>query len=216
GIQGRANLLEGQQAVLTAELQVADLTTELNDLLGLPLDTRLELDPAVPAGFDQRPLEEYVRAAWAEHPEILAAEEAVRKARAGVSAAKSAYIPDITAYARHTYQNGVPFFVRNFGSFGLVLNYDVFDFGKRRAAVREREAQLAQAEENLRRLEDQIAVGIERSYNKVQRTRNLVQVANQVVKLRQEGERLAGNQLTQGVALISDQRQATAATYKAQ
>jgi len=146
----------------------------------------------------------------------LAADEAVRKARAGVTAAKSAYIPDITAYARHTYQNGVPFFVRNFGSFGLVLNWEVFDFGKRQAAVREREAQLAQAEENLRRLKDEIAVGIEKSYNKVQRTRKLVQVANQVVSLRQEGERLAGNQLIQGVALMSDRQQATAATYKAQ
>ena len=215
-IQGRANLLESQQTVLTADLQLADLTTELNDLLGLPLDTRLELDPTVPAGFDQRPLEEYVRAAWAEHPEISAAEEAVRKARAGVSAAKSAYIPDITAYARHSYQSGVPFLLRNFGTFGFHLAWEVFDFSKRREAVREREAQLAQAEENLRRLEDEVAVGIERSYNKVQRTRNLVQVANQVVKLRQESERLAGNQLTQGVALISDRRQATAATYKAQ
>jgi outer membrane protein TolC len=215
-IQGRASLLESQQAILTAELQMADLTTELNDLLGLPLDTRLELDPAVPASFDQRPREEYVLAAWAAHPEILAAEESVRKARAGVSAAKSAYIPDITAYARHSYQSGLPFLVTNFGTFGFHLTWDVFDFGKRRAAVLERQAQLAQAEENLRRLKEQVAVGIERSYNKLQRTRNLVQVANQVVKLRQEGERLAGNQLTQGVALISDQRQATASTYKAQ
>jgi len=215
-IQGRAGLLESQHVVLTADLQLADLTTELNDLLALPLDTQLELDPAVPTSFDQRPREEYVEAAWTAHPEILAADEAVRKARAGVTAAKSAYIPDITAYARHTYQNGVPFFVRNFGSFGLVLNWEVFDFGKRQAAVREREAQLAQAEENLRRLKDEIAVGIEKSYNKVQRTRKLVQVANQVVSLRQEGERLAGNQLIQGVALMSDRQQATAATYKAQ
>jgi hypothetical protein len=36
------------------------------------------------------------------------------------------------------------------------------------------------------------------------------------VRLKQEGERLAGNQLIQGVALMSDRRQATAATYKAQ
>ena len=215
-IQGRASLLESQQTVLTAELQMADLTTELNDLLGLPLDTRLELDPAVPASIDQRPREEYVQVAWSENPEILAAEQAVRRARAGVTVAKTAYIPDITAYARHTYQNGVPFFVQNFGSFGLTMNWEVFDFGKRRAAVQECEAQLAQAQENLRRLKDQVAVEIERSYNKVQRTRNLVQVANQVVRLRQEGERLAGNQFTQGVALMSDRREATAATYKAQ
>jgi outer membrane protein TolC len=215
-IQGRAGLLESQQGVLTAELQLSDLTTELNDLLGLPLDTRLELDPGVPTNFEQRPREEYVQSAWAEHPELLAAEEAVRKARAGVTAAKSTYIPDVTAYARHSYQDGVPFLVRNFGTFGVNLNWEVFDFGKRRAAVREGEAQLAEAEENLRRLKEEVAVGIERSYNKVERTRNMVQVANQIVKLRQESERLAQNQLTQGVILVSDRRQATAASYKAQ
>jgi outer membrane protein TolC len=215
-IQGRATLLESQQAVLTAELQLADLITELNDLLGLPLDTRLDLDPAIPQDFDQRPREEYTEEAWGTHPEILAAEEGVRKARAAVAAAKTAYIPDIHAYARYSYQNGLPFFVRNFGTFGFHMDWDVFDFGRRRAAVREREAQLAQAEENLRRLKEEVAVGIERAYNKVQRTRHLVQVADEVVTLRQEGDRLAGNQLTQGVMVVAERRQATANTYKAQ
>jgi outer membrane protein TolC len=146
----------------------------------------------------------------------LAAEEAVRKARAGVASAKSAYIPDVTAYARYSYQNGVPFFVHNFGTFGVNLNWDVFDFGKRHAAVREHEAQLAQAEENLRHLKEEVSVGIEKSYNKLERTKSMVQVANQVVRLRQEGERLAQNQLTAGVMLVAERRQATAATYKAE
>jgi outer membrane protein TolC len=214
-MQGRAGVLESRQSVLTAELQLSDLTTELNDLLGLPLDTQLDLDPAVPASFEQRPRQEYVQAAWSKNPEILAAEEVVRKARAGVTAAKAAYIPDVTAFARYSYQNGVPFLVRNFGTFGVSLNWDVFDFGKRGAAVREREAQLAQAEQNLDRLKEEIAVGIERSYNKVERTRNLVQVADQIVKLRQESARLAQNQSIQGLVLASENRQAAAATYKA-
>jgi len=72
-IQGSASLLESRQSVITAELQIADFTTELNDLLGLPLDTVLNLDPAVPVIFDQRPREEYVQIAWSTHPEILAA-----------------------------------------------------------------------------------------------------------------------------------------------
>ena len=101
-IQGKASLLESQQSVLTAQLQLSDLNTELNDLLGLPLDTQLDLDPLVPSGFELRPREEYVHSAWSENPEILAAEEAVRKATAGVAAAKSAYIPDITAFARQS------------------------------------------------------------------------------------------------------------------
>ena len=215
-IQGRAGLLESQQALLTAELQLSDLTTELNDLLGLPLDTQLDLDPAVPSTVDQRPREEYVQLAWSENPEILTAEQAIRKAQAGVTAAKSSYLPDITAYARQSYQDGVPFLVRNFGTFGINLDWDVFDFGKRRAAVRERVAQLEQAQENLRRVKESVAAGIERSYNKVERTKHLVEVATEMVRLRQENERLAQNQLAQGVVLVSERRQATAATYKAQ
>jgi len=215
-IQSHASLLEGQQAVLTAELQISDLTTELNDLLGLPLNTQLDLDPAVPTNFSERPREEYVQAAWAAHPEITSAEEEVRKARAGVGAAKSAYIPDITAFGRYSYQDGVPFLVHNFGTFGVHLTWDVFDFGRRRATVRQRETQLAEAEENLKRLRDDVAAAIDRSYNKLQRTKSLVGVATEVVKLRQEGERVAQNQLTQGVILASQRRQATAASYQAQ
>jgi outer membrane protein TolC len=215
-IQGRAAVLESRQSALTADLQLADLTTDLNDLLGLPLDTQLDLDAAVPVEFDQRSREEYLRTAWSQNPRIQAAEDVVKKAHASVAAAESAYIPEVTAYARQSYQNGVPFLVRNFGTFGVSLNWDVFDFGKRRAAVREREAQLAQAAENVKRLREEVAVSIERIYNKVQRTKSLLEVAQQVVKLRQESERLAQNQLSQGAVLVSDSRQATAATYKAQ
>jgi outer membrane protein TolC len=215
-VQGQATVLESQQAVLTADLQLADLTTELNDLLGLPLDTQLVLDANVPVEFDQHSHEEYLQIAWSENPQIKAAEDAVKKAHAAVGSARSAYIPDVTAYARQSYQDGVPFLVRNFGTFGLSSNWEVFDFGKRRAAVRESETQLAEAEENVRRLKGEVAVSIERSYNKVQRSKSLVEVAQQVVKLRQESERLAQNQLTQGEVLVSQQGQATAATYKAQ
>jgi outer membrane protein TolC len=215
-IQGRAGVLESQQSLLTAEIQIADLTTELNDLLGLPLDTQLDLDPGVAANFIMSSREEYVQTAWSENPEIAAAEEVVHKARAGVRAAKSTYIPGVAVFARHSYQDGVPFLVHNFGTFGVNMSWDVFDFGKRRAGVRERESQLAQAEQNLERLKEEVAVRIDRSYHKLERTKHMVEVANQVVALRKESERLAQNQLTQGIVLVADRRQASAATYKAQ
>ena len=214
-IQSRAELLQGQQSVLTAELQVQDYTTEMNDLLGLPLDTRLELDPDVATDFDTLTKADYVKAAWDENPEIRAAEETVVKARAGVTVAKTAYIPDITAFARHSYQDGVPFFVRNFGTVGVNLSYTLWDFGKRRETVREHATQFSEAEQNLERLREQVAVEVERSYNKLERTRSMVNVATQVAKLRQESERLTTDQAAQGVVLVSDVRHATAANYKA-
>jgi outer membrane protein TolC len=215
-IQGSVDVLQGQQAVLTADLQVSDLNTELNDLLGLPLDTKLELQPIGAIGPDRRPLEEYVQTAWANNPEIASAEESINKARAAVKSAKSAFIPDVTAFATDTWQNGVPFLVTNFGMVGVQLDYDVFDFGKRRAAVREHEARLAQAEENLKRLKDSISAQVERTYNALERTKNLVAVADQVVALRRENERLSHNQVTQGVVTVANTLEATSATYKSQ
>jgi outer membrane protein TolC len=214
-LQSQAELLQGQQSVLTVELQIDDYMVELNDLLGLPLDTKLELDPDVATNFEILTKAEYVKAAWEENPEIRSAEEAVAKARAGMAAAKTAYIPDITVFARHSYQDGVPFFVRNFGTVGVNMSYTLWDFGKRRASVREHTAQLGEAEQNLEHLKEQVAVAIERSYNKLERTRSMVNVATQVAKLRQESERLSTNQAAQGVVLISDVRHATAANYQA-
>ena len=215
-VEGRAGLLQSRQSALTAKLQLSDLTTELNDILGLPLDTRLELGPVQTASLEERTHDQYLKIAVLENPEIKAAAEAVEKAKAGVTAAKSAYIPDVTAIARQSYQNGAPFLVHNFGTFGVNLKYDVFDFGKRRATVREREAQLAQAQENLERLKETVSVQVERSYNKVERTKQMLQVASQVVRLRAESERLAENQMAQGVVLVSTRRQASAASYKAE
>jgi outer membrane protein TolC len=96
------------------------------------------------------------------------------------------------------------------------MDYDVFDFGKRRAAVKEHEAQLAQAEENLKRLKDNISAQVERNYNAIERTKNLVDVADQVVALRRENERLSKNQVTEGVVTVANTLEASSATYKSQ
>ncbi len=215
-IQGDTAVLQGQQAALTADLQVGDLNTELDDLLGLPLDTRLDLQPIEAIGTDKLPLEQYVQAAWANNPEIASAQESIKMARAAVTSAKSAFIPDVTAYASDTWQNGVAFVVPNFGSVGVRLNYDVFDFGKRRAAVKEHEAQLSEAEENLQRLKDSLSAQVERDYNAVERTKNLVAVADQVVALRRESERLSKNQVTEGAVTVANTLEAASATYKSQ
>jgi outer membrane protein TolC len=96
------------------------------------------------------------------------------------------------------------------------MNYDVFDFGKRRAAVRQREAQLAEAQENVDRLKSAIAVEVNQGANKVEQTRKMLDVASEVVRLRTESDRVAENQLKNGVVLVSQRRQVSAASYKAQ
>jgi len=202
-VESRANLLEAQQALLATDMQIADLTIQLNDVLGLPLDTKLVLDPNVDVALEVPLREESVRTALDQNPEIKEAAQTLAKAQAARSAAKAEYIPDITAFARYSYQNGVPFVDRNFGTFGIHLSYDVFDAGKRKALVRERRDEVAEAEENLQRVKDEVEVHIQMIYNRLDVARSMVNVKREYLAARQESARLSEDQFKQGITLAS-------------
>ena len=50
------------------------------------------------------------------------------------------------------------------------MTWDIFDWGKRRGVVGQRDAQLAQAEENLRCVTDRVSVEVDKAYRKLERT----------------------------------------------
>ena len=161
-LESNAAVLEARQTVLAQKLQTHDLMLTLNDLLGLPLNTQLQLDEDVSAASITLPSrEECIQIAQKESPDIRAAQQAVVKARAGLAAAKDAYIPDITGLARYSYQSGIPFLVHNFGTFGASLTYDLFDGGRRNAEINDSRTLLAEAELNLTKVEDEVTVQVE-------------------------------------------------------
>ena len=214
-IASRAQTLQAKQELLTTELALSDLTFQLDDAIGLPLSTALELDPSVPVLRDTCEPEECIKVALESHPEIIAAREEVRKASAGVQLSKADYIPEVTAFARYSYQSGVPFLARNFGSFGGEFTYELFDGGRRRAAVRESSAQLAQAKENLARVTEEVEVAVQVAYNKLHRTREMVQVSEELLALRTESSRVSTQELQKGEALKSQADSAIAQEFDA-
>jgi outer membrane protein TolC len=202
-IEARAQLLQAKQDLLTTDLQISDLTMQLNDAMGLPVVTKLTLEPSVPNVQETCRREECLQIARESHPEVLAARAAVEKASAGVRLAKADYLPDVSAFARYSYQSNVPFLVHNFGTFGATLTYDLFDGGRRRAATKESQTKLAQAKENLVRLTDDVELSVETALNKLDRTREMVNVSEQLLNLRTESKRVAAEQLVKGEALQS-------------
>jgi outer membrane protein TolC len=215
-IDSRAQLLQSKQEILTTDLQLSDLKLKLNDLTGLQLTTALDLDPSVPEFQETCPRDGCVSAAMASHPEILAARAEVQKAEAAVRLAKTdMWVPDVEAFARYSYQENVPFLARNFGTFGVHLGYDVFDSGRKKATVHERQAQLSQAKENLARLTDEVELSVETAYNKLDRTHEMLKVSEEVVALRDESNRVMQQKLLQGAALNSQAANTTAQQYDA-
>jgi outer membrane protein TolC len=209
-IEANAEALEARQDLLTTDLQVSDLTIKLNDAIGLPLTTKLDLDAAVGQPGTSCDRAACLKLALESHPEILEARADVEKAEAGVRVAKREYIPDFDVFARYSYSDNVPFLARNFGTFGVHIGYDLFDGGKRNAEIGEHKAQLAQAQENLARMNDEVQVRVQTSYNKLERTREMLNVSQEVVALRTEAHRVAEQQLQQGEALQSQADSAAA------
>jgi outer membrane protein TolC len=217
-IESRAQQLQAKQELLTTDFQLTDLKLKLNDLIGLPLATALDLDPGVPQFQDTCPRKDCVTAAIESHPEILAARAEVQKAEAAIGLAKTdLWVPDVEAFARYSYQDNVPFLflAHNFGTFGVHFGYDLFDGGRKHGVVRERQAQLAQAKENLAKLTDAIELSVETAYNKLERTQQMLKVSEEVLALRTESNRVRQQELLRGAALNSQADTATAQEYEA-
>jgi outer membrane protein TolC len=215
-IDSKAQLLQAKQDLLTTELQLSDLRLQFNDIVGLPLKTDVAFDPNVPAPTESCERERCIKLALDSQPEITEARAAVEKASAGVRAAKREYIPDLEAFARYSYEDNVPFLARNFGTFGVHFGYDLFDGGKKRATLRERDAQLAQAKENLARISDEVEVRVQTAYNKLERTQQMVAVSQELLATRQEARRVSAQQLQQGAYLRSQADAAAAQEFEAQ
>jgi outer membrane protein TolC len=190
-IETRAQLLEAKQDLMTTELQLSDLTTQLDDAIGLPLTTPLVLDASVQQPGDSCQREECLRVALESHPEIAEARAEIEKASAAVRFAKRQYLPDVEAFARYSYQDNVPFPARNFGTFGIHFGYDLFDGGSRNAAIGEHRAQLSQAEETLARIKEEVEVRVQTAYHKLERTRQMMKLSEELLALREESRRVA-------------------------
>jgi outer membrane protein TolC len=146
------------------------------------------------------------------HPEIAEAQAKIEQASAAVRLAKRQYIPDVEAFVRYSYQDNVPFLVHNFGTFGVHLGYDLFDGGRRNAAIEEHKAQLATSEENLARVKEEIELRVQTAYNKLERTRQMMKVSEELLALHTESHRVSVQQLQGGSALRSQVAAAEART----
>jgi outer membrane protein TolC len=192
-----------------------DLRVDLNNLLGIPLETEIQLsDPLEADGtFPDAPtaakvsLADWSATAQAHNPEIASAHSTLDKANAGLRAAKYEFIPDVSVYAEHVYQNGVPLLPDNSFTVGLRVNWTLSEFGKRTGKVRELQSQVAQARENLSLTQDRVRIDVEKQLRKVRRSSSALDAAQANVIARTEMRRIVADQVeakTANASALSD------------
>jgi outer membrane protein TolC len=204
----QATRLERRQSLLALDNQIDDLRTDLNDMLALPLETALDLAPFELAPDEQVSAVDTIASDLGEHPDVRAATALVDKAEAEVTVARSAYIPELAFFGQYVHQSAVPFLPRDNLVVGLRGSWTVFNFGKREAAIAERRLQLDEARVNADRVRNQVSADVQRSVRKVERTRQMRQVAQEVLVARREAARLQRDQSEVGLTASSEAAQA--------
>jgi len=206
-LEGEAQIAEARHQLGTLEDAISDMQVEFNDLVGLPLNTDVELVAPPPASAHAT----YAESEALEHsPQVAAAKEMVAKARAGLSAAHAEYIPEIGAFADYVYQNGVPLLSENNGAVGLKMDWTLAEFGKRSGQVRERKTQLEEAQENLLQVQNRVRIDMEKEMRKVHRAETGLAAAQQSVAARAEMRRITANQVQANTVNASALKQAEA------
>ena len=169
-----------EKAVVVASSKVKELTASLNEALGLPAGTKLELVPPEPLVEDTS-LEEAVDTAAA-NAAVVEAEQTAIKARAGSTLSKMQYFPSVAIIGGYTNQNALKVILpRDFSYVGFMATYTVFDFGKRERGVKESNAQAEMAEMAVPLTKAKVTAEVKSSYFELERSRKLSQLARRMV-----------------------------------
>lgn len=198
-LEGDATIAEAKHTLGSLEDQIADQTNSFNDLIGLPIETATDLiEPA--ESLDQDAVADPSQAdleatALAHNPELLSAQQAVKQAHAGLKAAWAEYIPDVSFVVQHTYQNGAPLLPENTYAFGFHSEWTISEFGKRIGLVRERRAQVAEAQESLHATRNKVRIDVESGIRKINRSDTGLQAARRSVMARTEIVRITNDQV---------------------
>jgi len=206
----RAKLLQNRHKLLSAQATAADLTSELNDLMGEALQTPLDLAPVPP---DARPLptrEALLDQVRQSNPDLAVAQATLEKSRSGLKAGKAEYIPEVGAFVRQTHQDGLPFVQANSTSYGLSLSWNIFDWGKRSGVVNQRAALVNQASTNFDHARNRAEIDLDKLLRKLETARILTEAADEACAMNVEKARLAGNQNLSGLIPASKKVEADA------
>jgi outer membrane protein TolC len=196
----RVVLLKTREELLTVRGQAKELTDQLNSLLDLPACTVLELADPVPPLPPVRCADEAARMAVSCNGDVREAEANIAKAEAALKVAKMDYLPDVNVIGGWGNQTGASYIQDNFGYVGVTGSYTLWEWGKRRDVMRQRETQIMLARQNLEVTRDKVELAARKAYNAFEQALEAYRLSGEIVQARKEVEKGAPNPLEAATA----------------
>ena len=219
----RSDSLEVKTRLAKAEYEELNLTNklatekeQLNNLLGR--DVRAEFRVAAIAdingfaddlaGLRSRALEK--------RPEVRQAKSKLKQTELDRRIKKSEYIPDVSVgFTYVTLRNFDAVIPKQFASLGVVVKWEVFDWGRKRDQLAEKDKTIEQARNELHETESLVLIDVGDKFRKLQQTRQALVVAQLSQETAREALRVNTNKYSLTAALLSDVLQSQASLAEA-
>jgi outer membrane protein len=237
GLLTKNEVLRAELQLSNAQLMMIDTQnaievarTSLNSLIGLPLDTDIELTTTPESLAARLPAEDtaagdeaarLIQTALSDRDDLKSADFRIKSSEAGVKAAKAGWYPQVFLTGNYYYYRPNPRLMpaqdKFYGSWdvGISLSLDVWNWGQTRSQTVQAEAQLDQARDARKLLGDHIALEVIQSRLAVSRAREKTHIASEAVVLAEENLRITRERFEQGVALNRDVLDAETALLQA-
>lgn len=207
----RVQLANTRAQLLDLQSQEQSLAVQLNNLVGLPLNTtiRLTSDPRVDDSLDTN-LDQIVAEATQKRPDITASQARLRAAEAGVAAASAAWFPTIAFNAQYLLANPNQRILPNRKQFdgtwavGIGLSWNIWNWLQPEYQVGQARAQYEQARATAAVLADNAAVEITQNYVALRPARERIAAAREAVVQAEDNYAQVSSRFAAGLATSTD------------
>ncbi len=199
----KAEIYEKEQDLLYEENLREQYTFSFNQLIGEDLNYKPDLELSA---IDISPIgniQEYYQMGAAENFELNIANATLDKSKLGITAAKKAYIPELSYFAQYNYNHGIPLYPEQYLLTGLNLRWTLIAFGERSALVKQRNALYNEALEDLEYKRLSVQTEIHQAYRNIIYAESLIKTALKAYEAREEEMTLTVDAVEAGEVLQS-------------
>ncbi len=199
--QARADRAQAVVALIGAQNDLATALAQLNQAMGVTGPADYPLAPAAVAALagEEASLDDLLGEALGARPEVASQVRAREAQRATLRAAWSTFAPTLNATGRLGWAGSDPPGLSESWSYGLSLDWSLFEGGRRRAQVQEAEAQLEALDAQDEALRQRIRLELEQARLGVRAARATLEADGEVVVNARERLRLAEGRYAAGL-----------------
>ncbi len=204
-LRSQVELANAQQSLTQAQNSYDVAVSSLNNVLGLPTYTKLNLSQGLEYKPNDYDLDNCVTYAMANRPEIHQAEAAVGMAKAAQKIANSGNLPSLSLGASNEWaEDNFPGKEKNNWTVGVSLNQNIWDYGVTAAKVRAAKADVVKSQESYRKITDDVRLAVRTSYLSMREAEKRIKTTEVAVSQAEEDYRIAQLRYRAGVGTNTD------------